>query len=138
MKVLSLFDEKKFKIITKKTLATACRKFISRYLVSSRQDTDFDENKSLSDNLARYEFWPEEAYLDDDAFNNELNYLKNEKIITGQCFELFNLLGGDETDELRWIKVKKEEEKEEEDEDDVIDDDDDDGGKIKNRRRKKN
>ena len=137
-KVLSLFDEKKFKIITKKTLATACRKFISRYLVSSRQDTDFDENKSLSDNLARYEFWPEEAYLDDDAFNNELNYLKNEKIITGQCFELYNLLGGDETDELRGIKVKKEEEKEEEDEDDVIDDDDDDGGKIKNRRRKKN
>ena len=38
--ILKLFEDKKFKLITKVNLASACRKFISRYLTSSRKDDD--------------------------------------------------------------------------------------------------
>ena len=109
--ILSLFEEKKFKLITKKDLASACRKFISRYLVSTRKDTDYNENNDLSVNLERYEFWPAKFFDkgNEDIFNNEINNLKNVKISTGQCYELYNLLGGDETDELKGIKIKKDE-----------------------------
>ena len=129
-KILRLFKEKKFKLITEKNLASACRKFISRYLVSTRKDTDYNEKMDLSSNLARYEFWPKEVIEDDDKFNNEISILKTIGLTTGQCYELYNLMGGDETDELNGIKIK--EEKEEEDEDDY---DDEDGGRI---RRKNN
>jgi len=113
-KILSLFEEKKFKLITKKDLASACRKFISRYLVSTRKDTDYNENNDLSVNLARYEFWPANFFDkgNEDIFNNEINNLKVIKISTGQCYELYNLLGGDETDELKGIKIKKDDVKE--------------------------
>ena len=73
-----LFDEKKFKLITKKSLSTACRKFISRYLVGSRKDTEFNENEDLSFHLTREEFWPKEFYDvkgNDDVKNNDLNYI---------------------------------------------------------------
>ena len=129
-KILRLFKEKKFKLITEKNLASACRKFISRYLVSTRKDTDYNEKMDLSSNLARYEFWPKEVIEDDDKFNNEISILKTIGLTTGQCYELYNLMGGDETDELNGIKIK--EEKEEEVEDDY---DDEDGGRI---RRKNN
>ena len=129
-KILRLFKEKKFKLITEKNLASACRKFISRYLVSTRKDTDYNEKMDLSSNLARYEFWPKKVVEDDDKFNNEISILKTIGLTTGQCYELYNLMGGDETDELNGIKIK--EEKEEEVEDDY---DDEDGGRI---RRKNN
>ncbi len=45
--ILKSFDEKKFCIITKISLASACRKLISRYLVGTRNDLDIDENKQL-------------------------------------------------------------------------------------------
>ena len=127
-KILNLFKEKKFRLIKEKNLATACRQFISRYLVSTRKDTDYDENMDLSVNLTRYEFWPKEIIEEEDIFNNEIGILKSMQLTTGQCFELYNLLGGDETDELKGIKVK--EDKEEEADDDNEDNDSDDGGKI--------
>ena len=67
-KILNLFKEKKFKLINEKNLASACRKFISRYLVSTRKDTDYNENMDLSANLARYEFWPKEVIEDDERY----------------------------------------------------------------------
>ena len=102
-------------LVTKKNLSTACRQFISRYLVSTRKDTDYDEKKELPFNLSMFEFWPESYYDKEAQLMNELNYLKNENnepIIVGQCFALYNLLGGDEADEMKDIKLKKDEEKE--------------------------
>ena len=133
-----MFDDKKFKLITKKNLAAACRKFVSRYLVSTRKDTDYNENMDLSVNLTRFEFWPDEIVADEDKFGNEISFLKKLKITTGQCFELYNLMGGDETDELKGIKIKKEEiEQEEENNDDFDDDDDEDDDNIGGRVRRK-
>ena len=126
--ILNLFDQKKLKLITKKSLASACRKFISRYLVSTRTDTDYSEDADLSVNLSRYEFWDPSFYKDEDAFNGEMNNLKKEKLTTGQCFELYNLLGGDETDGLKDIKLKKEVAKEENNDDD--DEDEEGEGKF--------
>ena len=40
-------EEKKFKLITKIDLASACRKLISRYLVGVRNDTDINKNNLL-------------------------------------------------------------------------------------------
>ena len=41
------FEEKIFQTITKVSLASACRKLLSRYLVSIRDDTDYNENNKL-------------------------------------------------------------------------------------------
>ena len=143
-----LFDDKKFKLITKKTLSAACRKFISRYLVSSRKDTEFNENEDLSVHLTREEFWPKEYYEvpgNGDIKDNELNLLKNleisqdkndkkekEKVTIGQCYELYKLLGGDEKDELEGINLKKINLKEN------IDNDDEEGHKKLRIRRRYN
>jgi len=134
--ILKLFDDKKFKLITKKSLSSACRKFISRYLVSTRKDTDYNENMDLGVNLTRYEFWPKEIISDEDKFTNEISFLKQNKITTGQCFELYNLMGGDEADELKGIKIKKEEEKEEDNEDEDEDEDEDNVGRRGRRKGK--
>ena len=120
--IKKLFDEKKFKLINKKTLlATACRKFISRYLVSTRNDTDINENDDLSVHLTRQEIWPKEIFDikgNDEILDNDLDNFKNlevikngnkikEKLIVGQCYELYQLLGGDDKEELKGINVKK-------------------------------
>ena len=116
-------EGKKFKLITKKSLASACRKFISRYLVSTRNDTDYSEKADLAVNLTRYEFWPAEYFINEDIFNKEIDFLKKEKLTIGQCYELYNLMGGDEKEEMKGIKVKKFEEKEDDDIEEEEDDD---------------
>ena len=123
--ILDMFDGegKKFKLITKKSLASACRKFISRYLVSTRNDTDYSEKADLAVNLTRYEFWPAEYFINEDIFNKEIDFLKKEKLTIGQCYELYNLMGGDEKEEMKGIKVKKFEEKEDDDIEEEEDDD---------------
>ena len=50
-----LFEEKKFSIITKNNLASACRKLISRYLVGTRNDVDINEENKLDLYLNREE-----------------------------------------------------------------------------------
>ena len=105
-RILKLFDDKKFNIITKYNLASACRKFISRYLTGSRSIDEFDENSDLSVQLSRYELWTKEIFEKEEDFYKELNYLKEAKITIGQCFELYKLIGGDEEQEFRGIKKK--------------------------------
>ena len=105
-RILKLFDDKKFKIITKHNLSTACRMFMSRYLTGSRNDDDFNENMDLSPQLERYELWSTEILDNKDVLNQELNYLREQNLNIGQCFELYKLIGGDEEQELKGIKKK--------------------------------
>ena len=95
-RILKLFDENKFDIITKISLASACRKLISRYLVGTRSDLDIDENKLLCLYLNREEFWSKELWKNEEKINEDLIILGKENIIVGQCYELYKLLGGDE------------------------------------------
>ena len=55
--------------------------------------------------MTRDELWPKEISDNEEGLNKELNYLKEQKITIGQCFELYNLLGVDEEQELKDIKI---------------------------------
>ena len=120
--ILKLFEEKKFKVITKIHLASACRKLISRYLASTRDDTDYNENNKLVLYLDRDEMWSElwkekDKLKEEEKLNEDLEILRKEDLILGQSFELYNLLGGDESNVLKGIKIeirKKIKEKEKE------------------------
>ena len=121
--ILKLFEEKKFKVITKIHLASACRKLISRYLVSTRDDTDYSENNKLVLYLDRDEVWTElwkekdkmkeeEKNMEEENFKEDLEILRKEDLILGQSYELYKLLGGDESKALEGIKTDNDKEKE--------------------------
>jgi hypothetical protein len=115
--IIKLFDSKKLKIITKTSLATACRKLISRYLVSTRDDTDYSEKNKLDLYLQREEMWDLEIWKKhEDKILEELGLLGSLDLTLGQAYELYNLLGGDEKIALEGIKLKNEEDKQENDE----------------------
>jgi len=123
--ILKLFEDKKFQVITKIHLASACRKLISRYLVSTRDDTDYSENNKLVLYLDRDEIWTElwkekdnlneeEKNLEEEKFKEDLEILRKQELILGQSYELYNLLGGDKNKVLEGIKTEIEKEKEKE------------------------
>ena len=123
--ILKLFEDKTFKVITKVHLASACRKLISRYLVSTRDDTDYSENNKLVLYLDRDEVWTElwkekdklneeEKNMEEEKFKEDLEILRKEELILGQAYELYNLLGGDKIKALEGIKTEIEKEKEKE------------------------
>ena len=102
-KIIIFVELKEFLLITKKTLAIACRKFISRYLVGKRKDSDYNENAELTMNLTRNEFWPQKYFDKEEIFIQEINLLKIINLSIGQCYELYKLLGFDEMEELKDI-----------------------------------
>jgi len=114
---LDLFEgnNKKFQLITKNSLATACRRFISRYLVGWRYDTDYYWDKDLSIYLTRNEFWLNEYFKEEEILYKEIDLLKNEEIKVGQCYELYELLGGDVEDEIKNVCLSKDKENESDD-----------------------
>ena len=84
------------KLINKNNLSNAVRKLISRYIVGTRQETDIKPESELKLFIIKDEFWSKNIREDDDTFNNEIFEIFKIKILVGQSFELFNLLGGDE------------------------------------------
>ena len=116
--ILNLFNNKKINSFNKTDLATACRKLISRYLVSTREDTDYSENNKLDLYLDREEVWGEKWEKNEENIRKDLEILRKVELTLGQSYELYNLLGGDENKALEDIKVKAEDEKEEEEKND--------------------
>ena len=108
--ILKLFDDNKFAIIKKINLATACRKLISRYLVSTRNDTDYSENNKLDLYLDRQEMWSE-IWKDDteEKIKSDLEILRKEELTLGQSYDLYNLLGGDENKDTKIFNFVSEE-----------------------------
>ena len=84
------------KLISKNNLTNAIRKLISRYIVGTRQETDFQPNSELKLIITKEDLWPKNIIEDDDSFNLEIDEIFKLPILLGQSFELFNLLGGDE------------------------------------------
>ena len=111
--IIKSFEDGSIKYINKISLSSACRKLISRYLVSSRHDTDLNENNNLNDYLEREELWSKEDWKNNDLIQEDLNILKTNKILVGHCYELYKLLGGDETEALKGIDSNINEEEEE-------------------------
>ena len=102
--------------ITKEKLATALRRFISRYLCSKRSQIDYDENKHIYDYLSKIELWDDYKKIDEQEFENELFSLfppgEDDYLIkVGHAFYLYEYLGGDEDLKLIESKINKEKDK---------------------------
>ena len=89
-------NKKNKKLINKNNLANAIRILISRFIVGTRQETDFKPDSELKLFISRYELWPTNIIENDNEFNREIYEIFKRKLLVGQSFELFNLLGGDE------------------------------------------
>ena len=133
--ILKEFENGNKKIVNKINLSTACRKLISRYLVSARNDTDLSEKNKLFDYLLREELWSKEDWKNNDLIQNELEFLNYNDIIVGQCYELYNLLGGDENEALKGINLNEKDDKD--DDEDEEDDDYEENDKFFRKKRMK-
>jgi hypothetical protein len=111
--IKNLFEGAKLKIIKKIDLASACRKLISRYLVSMRDDTDISEKNPLTLYLEKKEFWNKQLWNEENSLPDDIEILSKYELTVGQCYQLYELLGGDEDKIFEGINIKNEEEKEE-------------------------
>ena len=108
-----LFEDKILQIINKVNLASACRKLISRYLVSIRDDTDYNENNKLVLYINREEMWEKNIWDNNkEKIEQDLAILGNKEITLGQCYALYNALGGDEKQAYTDIIIKNDDEDE--------------------------
>ncbi len=96
------FDDKKNDkniLITKVILASAVRKFISRYLSGKRMDNDIKSDAELLLFIpAKYELWPKNFFSDEssDKFDEEIYGLMTQvKISVAQSVMLYHFLGDD-------------------------------------------
>lgn len=106
-------------LLKKTSLATACRRLISRYLVSTREDTDINEKNKLYDYIMlKEEFWSKEDWKNRELIQNDIEILRESDITLGQCYELYKLLGGDENEALKGIDLGNEDEEDDDDSDD--------------------
>ena len=107
------FNEKKFQIITKVSLASACRILISRYLVSIRDDTDYNENNKLDLYLNREEVWDKNKWEKNEQLEEDLEILRKNELTLGQAFELYQALGGDEQEAYKGLVIQNDDDKDE-------------------------
>ena len=129
-------EQRLIKSFEKIDLATACRKLISRYLVSTRDDTDISENNQLVLYLEKEEMWGEKWNINEDNIKKDLDILSKEQLTVGQGYELYNLLGGDEAKIKENIKIKQEKENEEIEDNNNDEEEDDNIRKKKHNKRK--
>lgn len=107
-KINNYFQNGYEKKIEKINLASACRKLISRYLISLRSDNDINPENLLSSYLLKPDLWDFEIMKEPDIFESELNEIKEFKIKVNQAFKLSELLDS-ENILLKNIKKKMEE-----------------------------
>ena len=67
---------------------------MSRYLIGTKQDSDFNEINSLSLYISKYEFWKKEI-TENENFEIELNEVCHKKLLISNCKKLFNILEGE-------------------------------------------
>ena len=102
-------EDKKDNYITKLELASAVRKFISRYLAGKRSQSEINEDKMLFDYLNRADLWVKN--IDNPKFEKEYFEMKILKITVGEAMHFYDLLGDDSSllnlhDDEKYIKLK--------------------------------
>ena len=107
-KINNYFKNGVQKLIEKIDLASACRKLISRYLISKRSDNEINPDNLLSLYLTKTDLWNLEIIKNDDLFEMELNNIKDFNITISQAYKLCLLLDPDNS-LLKEIKIKIEE-----------------------------
>ena len=96
--IISYFKEyNKFKdkLISKRDLAGALRRFISRYLVGKRSDTEVDEKQKLIKQIIRNDLWELYIIQNENKFQVEI-YSLTFDLNVNQAFEYYEILGEDE------------------------------------------
>ena len=109
-KAISIKDKDKISI---KDLGSALRRFISRYLVGTRQQNDIDPKTLLLPQLKRADLWDEKIWnLKSKTLDKVISDLIDEfKLTVGQSLSFYNLIK--EEDEKEIIQEEKQKEKEE-------------------------
>ena len=89
--------DKNNKLITKRDLAFALRRLVSRYLAGKRGDTDIDEKQKLIGQIIRYDLWDNYIIQNEDIFQNEIYHLTFDLKVS-QAFDFYEILDGDSYD----------------------------------------
>ena len=97
-KIDQFFDGKNAKIINRQNLATALRRFVSRYLSGKRGENEIKESNNFKYYLCKEELWEQKNILDNPEFDNELSLIfdkdKSPNMISvGQATKVYENLG---------------------------------------------
>ena len=95
------YNDKEYNI-KKIELASAIRKFLSRYIAGKRSQSEINEDKMLFDYLNRVDLWARN--IEDEKFEMEYFVLSSLKITVGEGKAFYDLLVGD----LKLLDLKKE------------------------------
>ena len=90
-------EKEKNKLIKKKDLVFALRRFISRYLAGKRGDTDIDEKQKLIGQIIRYDLWENYIIQNEDIFQKEI-YSLTFDLQVSQALDFYEILDGDSYD----------------------------------------
>ena len=104
--ILAYFDEDANKIeivISKRDLASAIRKLISRYLASFRGIEDINPKKKLRLQISREDLW-DKNIIEHELFETEINKIFIDEIIVGNSMALYNLIGEEDNNNNEIIK----------------------------------
>ena len=87
-----------------KDLAAALRRFISRYLVGTRQDVEIDEKRVLYFELTRLDLWEEKFGQLDNLEELIANQLGEFELKVGQAFALYEIIGEEDRNYIKEIE----------------------------------
>ena len=82
------------KIINKKNFTTALRRLISRSIAGSRQEIDIKSDSQLKLYMNREDLWSKDI-IGNELFDMENDQICTDDILVGHCFNLYNVLDGD-------------------------------------------
>ena len=82
------------KIINKKNFTTALRRLISRNIAGFREEEDIRSDSSLKLYITREDLWSKEIF-DNESFDMEIYQICTDEIKIEHCFNLYNVLDGD-------------------------------------------
>jgi len=114
----------KEKLINKQRFTTSLRRLISRSLAGSRQEIDIKSDSALKLYMSREDLWSK-TIMDDILFYEEIDQICKNDILIGHCYDLYNILEGDNDIEIykeKNEKNAKEEKPKDEDENEVEED----------------
>ena len=94
IKFFQNYNNNNDKLITKKNLAAAIRRFISRYLGGKRGDSDINENQELIGQIIRYDLWELNIIKNEEKFQSEI-YSLNFDLKVSQAYEFYKILDED-------------------------------------------
>ena len=106
--ILNYFEKIKNeeKIINIKNFTTALRRLIARSLAGSRQEIDIKSDSALKLYIFREDLWPT-GFINDDAFEIQIYEICRDDIFIGNCYNLYNILEGDNYNEEFKKKINR-------------------------------